>query len=114
MFVRHRIKPTARWADSDTWSRRVHVLANRYAIVPGMSARRFKRGDLVQLREEYEVHGNPSLFRIRRIYNGVATLGQLNPDSDSFCGVDTDVELDDPELIEPHAEILQMYSRHVR
>ena len=79
-----------------------------------MSARRFKRGDLVQLHHEYVVGGNPSLFRIRRIHNGVATLGQLNPDSDSFCGVDTDVELDDPELIEPHAEILQMYSRHVR
>jgi hypothetical protein len=79
-----------------------------------MSARRFKRGDLVQLRHEYEVMGNPSLFRIRRIHDGVATLGQLNPDSDRICGVDTSIELDDPDLIEPHAEILQMYSRHVR
>jgi len=79
-----------------------------------MSARRFKRGDLVQLHHEYVVGRNPSLFRIRRIYSGVATLGQLNPDSDSFCGVDTEVALDDPDLIEPHSEILQMYSRHVR
>ena len=82
--------------------------------VSRMSARRFKRGDLVQLHHEYVVGGNPSLFRIRRIHSGVATLGQLSTDSDGFCGVDTDVELDDPDLIEPHAEILQMYSRHVR
>lgn len=79
-----------------------------------MSARRFKRGDLVQLREEYEVHRNPSLFRIRRIHNGVAQLGQLSDDSDDYCGLDTSVALDDPDLIEPHPEILQMYSRHVR
>ena len=83
-------------------------------MVPGMSESRFKRGDLVQLHHEYVVGRNPSLFRIRRIYSGIATLGQLSPDSDNFIGVDTEVEMDDPDLIEPHAEILQMYSRHVR
>lgn len=75
--------------------------------------RRFSRGDLVQLREEYEVGGNPSLFRIRSIDNGVAVLGQLSPDHDRYCGIDTTIELDDPDLIEPHPEILEMYSRHV-
>lgn len=75
---------------------------------------RFSRGDLVQLRYEYEVIGNPSLFRIRRINKGVAVLGQLDPDSDAYCGIDTTVEVDDPDLIAPRPEILQMYSRHVR
>ena len=76
--------------------------------------RRFSRGALVQLREECEVRGNPSLFRIKRINHGVAVLGQLSPDSDSYCGIDTAVELDSPNLIEPSPEILEMYSRHVR
>lgn len=75
---------------------------------------RFRRGDLVQLRHEYEVTGNPSLFRIRRIHNGEAVLGQLSPDDDRYCGIDTAISVDDPDLIEPHAEILEMYSRHVR
>lgn len=76
-------------------------------------ATKFTRGDLVQLKHEYEVGGNPSLFRIRSIRNGEAVLGQLGTD-DHYHGVDTLVALDDPELIEPHPEILAMYSRHVR
>ena len=40
-------------------------------------ASRFKRGDLVQLKDEYERLGNPSLFRIRSINDGKAVLGQL-------------------------------------
>jgi hypothetical protein len=79
-----------------------------------VTARRFRRGDLVQLRYEYEVQGNPSLFRIRSVYGGTAVLGQLDPDHDGYCGLDTAVEVDDPDLIAPHAEILEMYSRHVR
>jgi hypothetical protein len=75
---------------------------------------RFSRGDLVQLRHEYEVMGNPSLFRIRRINKGVAVLGQLSTDSDHYCGIDTTITVDDPDLIAPHPEILEMYSRHVR
>lgn len=74
----------------------------------------FKRGDLVQIRDEYEVHGNPSCFRIKRIARGKAVLGQLGTDDDHYHGVDTEIALDDPELIEPHPEILAMYSRHVR
>jgi len=35
-------------------------------------------------------------------------------DEDGFQGVDTEVDLDDPDLIAPHPEILEMYSRHVR
>lgn len=77
-------------------------------------AARFARGDLVQLRDEYVVGGNPSLFRIRSIRNGEAVLGQLGTDDDHYHGVDTLVALDDPELIEPYPEILAMYSRHVR
>lgn len=73
----------------------------------------FKRGDLVQLKEEYE-WGNASLFRIRKISRGIATLGQLDPDSDRYCGIDTDISINDPDLIKPHAEVLAMYSRHVR
>lgn len=74
----------------------------------------FKRGDLVQLKYEYEVMGNPSLFRIRRISRGIAVLGQLSPDSDTYCGLDTTVSVDDPDLITPHAEVLAMYPRHTR
>ena len=75
---------------------------------------RFSRGDLVQLRHEYEVMGNPSLFRIRRINKGFAVVGQLSTDSDHYCGIDTTITVDDPDLIAPHPEILEMYSRHVR
>lgn len=78
------------------------------------SQQRFRRGDLVQLRHEYEVGGNPSLFRIRRIHQGFAVLGQLNPDEDDFRGLDTTIGVDDPDLITPHPEILEMYSPHVR
>ncbi len=86
-----------------------------YGTVPAMSNQRgFSRGDLVQLRQEYEVMGNPSLFRIRRINKGVSVLGQLSPESDGYCGVDTAIELDDPDLISPHPEILEMYARHIR
>jgi hypothetical protein len=77
-------------------------------------APKFGRGDLVQLKDEYEVGGNPSLFRIRSVRNGEAVLGQLCTDDDHYHGVDTLVALDDPELIAPHPEILAMYSRHVR
>ncbi|MCV7256777.1 hypothetical protein H7J86_31835 [Mycobacterium hackensackense] len=77
-------------------------------------AAKFVRGDLVQLKHEYEVGGNPSLFRIRSIHNGKAVLGQLGTDDDHYHGVDTLVALADPELIEPYPEILAMYSRHVR
>lgn len=77
-------------------------------------SRRFSRGDLVQLKHEYEVMGNPSLFRIRRIHRNVAVLGQLSTDDDDFHGVDTEIDLDSPDLIAPHAEILEMYARHVR
>lgn len=76
-------------------------------------SRRFRRGALVQLKTEYEM-GNPSLFRIRSIFQNRAVLGQLGTDDDDFHGVDTEIDLDDPELIEPHPEILAMYSRHVR
>lgn len=75
---------------------------------------RFKRGDLVQIRDEYEVGGNPSCFRIRSISHGKAILGQLGTDDDHYHGLDTEIDLDDPELITPHPEILAMYSRHVR
>lgn len=77
-------------------------------------ARRFARGDLVQIKSEYEVHGNPSLFRIRQITGGKARLGQLSDTSDDYVGVDTWIDIDDPELIAPHPEILRMYARHVR
>lgn len=83
-------------------------------MVPRVNRKTFSRGDLVQLRTEYEVMGNPSLFRIKRIHNKVAILGQLSVDSDGYGGVDTAVDIDSPELIAPHPEILEMYSRHVR
>lgn len=76
-------------------------------------SRRFKVGDLVQIRDEYEVQHNPSCFRIRQIARGKAVLGQLGTDDDDYHGADTEIDLDDPELIEPHPEILAMYSRHV-
>ena len=73
----------------------------------------FKLGDLVQLKWEHEL-GNPSCFRIREIRGAQAVLGQLSPDSDEYCGLDTVVDLGDPDLIEPYPEILEMYKRHVR
>ena len=79
-----------------------------------MTTTRFSRGDLVQLRHEYEVMGNPSLFRIRSIRNGEAVLGQLSSDDDSYCGLDTTIAIDDPDLMEPVPEVLDMYRRHVR
>ncbi len=74
----------------------------------------FKVKDLVQLKDEYEVMGNASLFRIRSIANGKAILGQLDTDSNRYLGVDTEIDIDDPQLIVPHREVLEMYSRHVR
>ncbi|WP_071288725.1 hypothetical protein [Mycolicibacterium llatzerense] len=74
----------------------------------------FKVKDLVQLKDEYEVMGNASLFRIRSIANGKAVLGQLDTDSNRYLGVDTEIDIDDPQLIVPHREVLEMYSRHVR
>lgn len=68
----------------------------------------------MQLRHEYEVMGNPSLFRIRSIHQGAAVLGQLSPEEDGYFGLDTTIAVDDPDLILPHPEILKMYSRHVR
>jgi hypothetical protein len=59
------------------------------------------------------VQGNPSLFRIRQIADGKAILGQLGTDDD-YHGVDTSIDLDDPDLIAPHPEILEQYTRHVR
>lgn len=78
-----------------------------------MVAKGFAEGDLVQLKTEYEVHGNPSLFRIRTITGRQARLGQLSSTSDGFVGVDTWIDLDDPELIAPHPEILRQYERHI-
>ena len=75
---------------------------------------RFQVDDLVQVKSEYVVHGNPSLFRIREIVDGRALLGQLSSEEDGFIGTDTWVDLDDPELIAPYPEILQRYARHVR
>lgn len=75
---------------------------------------RFKRGDLVQLHDEYKNHGNPSLFKIRSIHDGQAVLGQLSADSDGFWVVDTTIAVDDPDLVSPYPEILETYSRHVR
>ncbi|ORX13056.1 hypothetical protein [Mycobacterium xenopi] len=51
--------------------------------------KRFEVGDLVQIKSEYEVHGNPSLFRIREIAEGQARLGQLSSEYDGFIGADT-------------------------
>lgn len=77
-------------------------------------AARFAVGDLVQLRHEYEVMGNPSLFRIRSVEGSTAVLGQLSEDSDDYVGADTEIDTDDPDLIAPRPEILQMYRRHAR
>jgi hypothetical protein len=73
--------------------------------------KRFELGDLVQIKSEYEEHGNPSLFRIREIAGGQARLGQLSSQDDGFVGTDTWIDLDDPELIAPHQEILKRYAR---
>ncbi|MEM6107430.1 hypothetical protein AAHS21_14485 [Mycobacterium sp. 050272] len=73
--------------------------------------RRFDVGDLVQIKSEYEEHGNPSLFRIHEIAGGQARLGQLSSQYDGFIGTDTWIDLDDPDLIAPHREILQRYAR---
>lgn len=70
-------------------------------------------GDLAQLDYEYKVQNNPSLFRIRSIINGIATLGQLSTDSDDYEGLDTTIAVDDPDLVRPYPEILAQYSRHV-
>ena len=60
---------------------------------------RFRVGDLVQIDSEYREGGNPSLFRIRHIARGVATLGQLSSNSPwRYIGTDTAIELDDPDL----------------
>lgn len=73
----------------------------------------FKVKDLVQIKDEYEIMGNPSLFRIRSISRGKAILGQLDTDSNRYLGVDTEIDIDDPQLIKPHPEVLAMYARHV-
>jgi hypothetical protein len=77
-----------------------------------MSARTWRRGDLVQIASE--AAWNNSCFRIKRIYRGNAILGQLDPDSDRYCGVDTEISVSNPELVAPSAAILAMYSRHVK
>ncbi|ORW08554.1 MULTISPECIES: hypothetical protein [Mycolicibacter] len=71
----------------------------------------FKVGDLVQLDHEYRVMGNPSLFRIRSITAGKALLGQLSDRTDGYIGIDTEVDLSDPELVAPYPEVLAMYPR---
>lgn len=73
--------------------------------------KRFDVGDLVQINSEYEEHHNPSPFRIREITGGQARIGQLSSQHDSFIGTDTWIDLDDPELIRPHRQILQRYTR---
>lgn len=72
--------------------------------------KRFDVGDLVQIKSEYEEHGNPS-FRIREITGGQARIGQLSSQYDGFIGTDTWIDLDDPELIRPRREILRRYAR---
>ncbi len=72
----------------------------------------FTVGDLVQLDSEYKHVGNPSLFRIRSIAGGKAILGQLSDSSDGYIGVDTEVDLEDPDLVRPYPEVLQMYPHH--
>lgn len=74
-----------------------------------MSETRFRLGDLVQLDAEYKQIGNPSLFRIRDITGNTATLGQLSDDRDEYIGVDTSIDLDDPDLVRPYPEVLAMY-----
>ncbi len=73
--------------------------------------KRFDVGELVQIKSEYEEHGNPSLFRIREITDGQARIGQLSSQYEGFIGTDTWINLEDPELIAPHPEILQRYAR---
>jgi hypothetical protein len=70
-------------------------------------------GDLAQLDYEYKFQNNPSLFRIRSIINGIATLGQLSDRSDNYLGVDTTIAVDDPDLVRPYPEVLAQYSRHI-
>lgn len=74
----------------------------------------FKVGELVQLGGEYTEMGNPSLFRIRSIAKGKAVLGQLSDTTNAYIGIDTEVELDDPDLVAPHSKVLAMYPNHVR
>lgn len=79
-----------------------------------MNDRNFQVQDLVQIDSEYKEVHNPSLFRIRSIKGNTATLGQLSDTSNRYLGVDTTIDLDDPDLVRPYPEILAMYSRHVR
>jgi len=79
-----------------------------------LNDRNFQVQDLVQIDSEYKEVGNPSLFRIRSIKGNTATLGQLSDTSNRYLGVDTTIDLDDPDLVRPYPEILAIYSRHVR
>ncbi len=79
-----------------------------------MSGKKFQVRELVQLDSEYRVHGNPSLFRIRSIKGNTATLGQLSDTSNRYVGVDTTIDLDDPDLVRPYPEVLAMYPRHTQ
>lgn len=74
----------------------------------------FKVGDLVQLDHEYKAMGNPSLFRIRGISGGTAVLGQLSESGNAYIGIDTEVEVDDPDLVTPYPEVLAMYPQLVK
>lgn len=71
----------------------------------------FKAGDLVQLRSEAQ--WNPSLFRIRSATSKQLVLGQLSDTSSRYIGVDTSVDLTDPEsaadVIAASPEILALY-----
>lgn len=79
-----------------------------------MNNRNFQVRDLAQIDSEYKELGNPSLFRIRSIRGNTATLGQLSDNSDRYLGVDTTIDLDDPDLVRPYPEVLAMYPRHTR
>ncbi|MEB3023472.1 MULTISPECIES: hypothetical protein [Mycolicibacter] len=74
-----------------------------------MTEARFKVRDLVQLDSEYKDLGNPSLFQIRSISAGKAILGQLGEVPNQYVGVDTEVELDSPDLVAPYPEVLALY-----
>ncbi|TLH48579.1 hypothetical protein [Mycolicibacterium aubagnense] len=71
----------------------------------------FKVDDLVQLRSEAQ--WNPSLFRIKSATAKQLVLGQLSDSSDGYVGLDTAVDLTDPEsaadVIAAGPEILAQY-----
>lgn len=76
----------------------------------------WKVGDLVQLRTEAQ--WNPSLFRIKTATSKKLVLGQLSDRTDEYIGLDTAIDLTDPEdaaeVIAASEEILAEYPHIAR